>query len=324
MDSDCIIKNVLVLGWYNHNNIGDECFKLAFKQLYPMFNMDFVDNITECVDYDLCILGGGDVVNEKNLKMLKLLKCKKIALSVSITENSICNELRLLDHIYVRDTNSLKILHKNNIFNCTYLPDVVLTLEPNKENGLKLINELFKNEKSDKYENIYGIVVNSHLIGNRTCSYNNRSKFLQFAQDLSQLIDDTNASFIFIPFSTGFPWDDRVANSWVNNSCVYWKKNVVIYKELELQDTLDIISACNKVIAMRYHASIFSFKSEVPFLTIGFHDKFLSFCNDFDLPYINYYNTTLENIKQELNNIKINDLSKIKNLKQEYEKIFLI
>lgn len=318
------MKNVLVLGWYNHNNIGDESFKLAFEMLYPHLNMTFVDNISKKCEYDYCILGGGDVVNEKALKMLSYVDCPKIALSVSITNNSICDELKVLEHIYVRDLSSLDILHKNNIFNCSYLPDVVLTLEPNKENGKKLITELFKSEKSDKYENVYGIVVNSHLIGNRKVSYNDRSRFLQYAQDLSQLIDDTNASFIFIPFSTGFPWDDRVSNSWVNNNCVFWKKNVVIYDKLGIQDTLDIISGCNKVIANRYHMSIFSYISEIPFLTIGFHDKFLSFCNDFDLKYLNYYSANLESMKSELQNVSINNIDKIKNLRSDYEKIFLV
>jgi polysaccharide pyruvyl transferase WcaK-like protein len=321
MDCDQI-RNVLVLGWYNHNNIGDESFKLAFQQLYPQFNMDFVDEITKPLNYDLCIIGGGDVICERNLKMLSYLTCEKIALSVSITENSICEDLDQLSHIYVRDNKSLSVLHQNKIFNCSFLPDVVLTLQPDKEKGEELIKELFLKENSDLYENVYGIVVNAHLIGNRTCRFNERNKFLQFAQDLSQLIDDTNASFIFLPFSTGFPWDDRVANGWVNNSCVYWKKNVQVYDKLSIEDTLNIVSACDKFISMRYHASIFSYISETPVLTLGFHDKFLSLKEDFDLSYISYYEACLENIKRELNKIEVKDTSLIKNLKNEYQKIF--
>ena len=314
------IKNVVVLGWYNHNNLGDECFKKAFESIYTNFDMDFVDIIDESLLYDFAILGGGDVVNSSNLKMLNKLNCEKIALSVSITENSICDELSCLKHIYVRDTKSLEILHKHNIFNCTYLPDVVLTLIPNKENGKELITKIFKKENSDMYENVYAIVVNSHLIGNRNSTYKDRNKFLSFTQDLSQLIDDTNASFIFIPFSTGYPWDDRASNSWVNSNCIHWKKNVVIYDELNIQDSLDIISACNLMISSRYHASIFSYISEIPFITIGFHDKFKSFCEDFKLPYLNYYDYNYSNLISQLNN-SINT-NKTKNLKNEYQKIF--
>ena len=316
------IKNVLVLGWYNHNNIGDESFKLAFQHLYPQFNMDFVDEITKPLNYDFCIIGGGDVINQKNLKMLSYLNCEKIALSVSITENSICEELKNLKHIYVRDTKSLNLLHKHGIFNCSFLADVVLTLEADKNKGKELIKKLFTKENSDLYENVYGIVINAHLIGNRTCRFNERNKFLQFAQDISQLIDDTNASFIFLPFSTGFPWDDRVANSWINSNCVFWKKNVHVYDKLSIEDTLNIISACDKFISMRYHATIFSYVSETPVLTVGFHDKFVSLNDDLDLDYMSYYESYLENMKKNLSTITVKDLTKIKNLKNEYKKVF--
>ena len=54
------------------------------------------------------------------------------------------------------------------------------------------------------------------------------------------------------------PWDDRVSNGMVASFCKFWKKNVVLYDELEVQDALDIISAADVVISSRLHSTIFS------------------------------------------------------------------
>lgn len=313
-------KVILFFGWYGHGNIGDEAFRLVFSDLCINTTNYFCDYIPENVKIDYCVLGGGDIVNEYNLKILEKLDCPKIALSVTITKNSISDYLKQIDHFYVRDTLSLKILQDNGYTNSSFLPDVTFLLTPNKENGENILSKLF--EGSDRYSKVYGFIGNAHLIGSRISTFKDKIKFLQYSNDISQYIDDTAASFIFIPFSTLPPWDDRTFNGYITSNSIFWKKNVVIWNQMGIQDIIDLISVLDHVFSMRYHASLFSLLGNVPSTTIASHDKFYSLANDFDMDYLDYWDTTYERMKQiELGKQKYKKIE-LTFLKERYDEIF--
>ena len=297
--------NILVFGWYNHGNIGDESFKISFKKVWNIHNFTFVDDITPEIsdmNFDLCIIGGGDVICKSNLIKCSKLNCKKIAISVTITNNSLTTELKILDYIYVRDELSLNNLKKIGFNNCELLPDISLVLSGNNVNGLKLINESFKTNMSDRYEKVYAITINAHLLGNYNSESKIKTKFFSFVDEISSFIDNTNASFLFIPFSTRFPSDDRISNSYTNSQCKYYNKNSVIFDTLSVQDTLDVISACDFNITTRFHGLIFSQCVDTPCITISFHDKFEGYLKTINQDYINYYDFSLKKINEFLVN----------------------
>src|SRR5579885_2609789 len=56
------MKNtILVYGWYNQGNVGDELFKEAFKHLFPEYQFIFIDKITKnsLKDVAAVFIGGG-------------------------------------------------------------------------------------------------------------------------------------------------------------------------------------------------------------------------------------------------------------------------
>lgn len=60
------MKRLLVLGFYNRSNLGDEMFKEVIPLLVPDFNCDFIstdDFNTDINTYDAVICGGGDIFN---------------------------------------------------------------------------------------------------------------------------------------------------------------------------------------------------------------------------------------------------------------------
>ena len=313
-------KVILFFGWYGHGNLGDEAFRLVFSKLCGNTTNYFCDYVPEGIKIDYCVLGGGDIVNEYNLKQLSVLDCPKIAMSVTITKNSISPYLDQIDHFYVRDTLSLKILKDSGYENSTFLPDVTFLLEPNKENGNLLLDRLFSDR--ERYGKIFGFIGNSHLIGDRRCNYNEKIKFLQYSNDMSQFMDDCPASFVFIPFSTLPPWDDRIFNGYVSSSMVFWKKSVVIWEPMGIQDIIDLISVLDHVFSMRYHASLFSLLGGTPSTTIASHDKFYSLANDFDMEYLDYWDTSCSNLKKlDLCKQKYKKIE-LTFLKERYEEIF--
>lgn len=254
-----------VIGWYGHNNIGDESYKISFPKMFPKHSFTFSENINNA---DIHILGGGDVVYGDYLKKIENVKNKYI---ISTT---ISNDIDLKDfkYIAVRDLESFKKI-KNYNTNISIIPDISFLLSPNKERGKFLIKSLFLSEKADLYNKTVAVIINGNLIQRHDSLARDDFNFYRLSQDMSRAMDNIASSFIFIPFGTDMPFDDRIANSSVVSKCKFWKKNINVLNRLSVQDTLDIISACDATVSMRLHSTIFSCLSNVPYIDIIHNHK---------------------------------------------------
>jgi polysaccharide pyruvyl transferase WcaK-like protein len=318
---------IFVHGWYDHGNLGDESYKFSFKNIWPNHDFIFSDVLLdEDIDkYDLCILGGGDVVRKESLLLISKLECTKIAVSVTITNQSLDPQLNNLDHIYVRDMSSYNKLLEYGYTKTTYIPDISLILNGDKKRGKKLISKLFKKDNLDLYDKVYTIVVNSHLLGNSESMSSDKTVFLKMIDDVSSVIDRTSASFLFIPFSTKFPWDDRITNGLVNSYTKFYKKNCVIYDNLSVTNSIDIISASDMVITSRFHGLIFGLGNGIPVVTISSHDKISGFCETINEDYINYFEISAKKLEDNIKESKSNKIFDSNKIKNEYlEKVYFL
>jgi polysaccharide pyruvyl transferase WcaK-like protein len=317
--------NIIVYGWYGHGNIGDESFKLAFQKIYPQHTFSFTDTDKDFHEqgYDLCIIGGGDIICKQNLDIISTLKCPKIALSVTITRNSLIEEINILDFIYTRDVYSEQLLIDYGYYNCDYIPDVSLVLDPNVENGKKLIRNYFQESKSDQYEKVCSLIVNAHLLPTPESPSKLKSSFDKFINDLAEFMDTTSMSFLLVPYSMQYPWDDRVTNSYINSQCKYFNKNAVIFDKLDVQETLDIIGASDLVITTRFHGLIFGLASQVPTITISSHDKNTYFLNTIEMDYLDYWNFNSEKLKEMLDEKNTSTIDFKERIKKYNEICFL-
>ena len=136
-------KNILIVGYYDHNNLGDEQYKITFNLLLSFkYNIRYLDCdklSKKDIDQDtIIILGGGDVLNEYFLDKLNNIldknhKNKVLAVSVGLPYNNILtntNKLSILDYIFIRTEQDLGLFKKyfdsNRII---YLPDISLLLK---------------------------------------------------------------------------------------------------------------------------------------------------------------------------------------------------
>lgn len=309
---------IIVFGWYDHDNLGDESYKISIKEVWPEHEFFFTDKLPQDINiFDLCIIGGGDVIREKSLNEISLLSCPKIALSVTITKESLSANIFILDHIYVRDELSHTKLKDFGYTNSTYIPDISIILTGDKSNGRRLISDFFKKSKSELYNKVYTIVINSHLLIDIGSTFKDQVVFFNVVNGISEVMDKTSASFLFIPFSTMAPWDDRISNGLVNSYTKFYNKNCVIYNKLSIKESLDIISASDAIITTRFHGLIFGLSNKIPILTISSHDKTSGFCETIGEEYIDYWSFS----KNEFNR-KIDLLSNTqfdnKKIKEQY------
>lgn len=248
-----------VLGWYDSKNIGDESYKITFPKLFPNNEFSFGEEVKGSPD--TIILGGGDVLNPYFVDKLKYFpKAKKYAFSVNVREG---DDLSMFD----------KVLARNITTKAPQCPDFAFILEPNKTNGRNIVKEIFEKYDADLYENLVILSLNSFLCVGDNLLARDYVTFEKLAFDLSVLMDTTNASFLLLPFGNGFPHNDRIANSFAYANTKFWKKNVLLFDKLTVQETLDVFSAANAAITTRLHAAIFSCVANVPFIDITHHSK---------------------------------------------------
>lgn len=292
------------MGWYDKSNIGDEAYKMAFPRVFP--NHEFSFNVKNSSNL---ILGGGDILSESFLKdALKYPADRRIALSVSANSNTPIDLVKKLDGIYVRDVRSVEFLTKNNI-PCTYMPDVATCLKPDRLSGNKWLLDKYKKNDLELYEKKVGIVFNAHLYhGKPDILARDFNRLIQVIWDLAKLMDNTAASFVLFPMSIQLPYDDRITNSMIAGRCKFWRKNLVIYDQLDVQQTLNLISTFDAVISTRLHTSIFSMISNVPFIDVTHHDKNKGFLEtvgltDWSTSYWNFdYEAVYKRLKDLLTN----------------------
>lgn len=252
---------VTVLGWYGHDNIGDDAYELAFSLLLPEHELTFTDKL-DGSKVDAIILGGGDILyNNFSEQLIPYSLIPKYAFSVSVRDE-------VLPPVAFK-----KIISRDNpsFPGCSWLPDFTFALTPDADNGRRLVKKIFTG--LDLYDKVCVVVINSNLMA-KECTLARDSVTLdKFAFDLAHAIDHTNASFLFLPFGNGFPFNDRITNSMVYARCKFWKKTAIIYEKYNPQQVLDIISAVDLVISTRLHASVFSCIGGTPFIDITHHDK---------------------------------------------------
>jgi hypothetical protein len=264
------MSKIHVYGWYNHANIGDESYKIAFPKLFPEQEFIFCDSLKN-QNPETIILGGGDIFFPPFLDKLKEYNCKKYALSVNLRPE-MEEYYSMFDTIVSRNPVNVKNL-KNNITKIHCFPDFTFCLEGNKERGKALVEKIFQENKSELYQNLVIITMNAYVCARQNMLARDYVTFEKTSFELANLMDNTSASFLFLPFGNDFPTNDRIANSSVYAGCKWWKKNALVYNKLSVQDTLDLYTVADAAIGMRLHACIFSCISETPFVNICHHSK---------------------------------------------------
>jgi polysaccharide pyruvyl transferase WcaK-like protein len=286
------IKKIIVLGWYNHQNIGDESYKIAFPLLFPNIDFTFTDKLPPIVDADAIILGGGDILyTDFSKQLIAHPTIPKYAFSVSVREG-----------MDLPPVTFKRIVSRDSVPNCEWLPDFTFVLKPNATHGKALINRIFDSQKKHYYEKICAVVINANLMVGHSTLARNAATFEKFAFDLSRLMDETPASFLLMPFGNGFPHNDRITNSVIYSRCKFWEKNAIVYEQYSPQDTLDILSAVDVTISSRLHSSVFSCIGGTPFIDITHHDKNRVFLQTIGKVAwsVNYWQFSLEQCKKLL------------------------
>lgn len=293
-------NNILVYGFYNHKNLGDDLFIDAFKLLFPTLNFTFTDKLTEenLKTATAVFIGGGSFLSNKieikeNAK--KLLKTKKIFYIGVGAETDIHEDhlelLKIAKLVALRSNVGIEKIPNNNIF---IIPDIVYSLSKTSKIDRKKKSVLI-------LPNIYTIPQN--LDAHWKHSSWERFKF-EFSQFLDYIVEDGYSISFFSMCDNKLHSDDNAAYEIISN--MMHRNNSYIIKT---NDFNKLFSSYETVITQRYHGIILSEINRTNYISIYHHDKLKSsYLNEGK--FISFYACCRRQFIDEfysISNIKMND-----------------
>ena len=315
------MKQIYIIGYYNHHNLGDEQYKLTFNYIINNYlNLrDFKINFLDCDiihsynfnNDDIIFLGGGDILNEYFLDKIILKFNNKnnkiIAISVGLPYLDIIintNKLFIIDYIFVRTKQDIDILkqyyHINRIF---YIPDIsyyllnnkVVSIPTSKYDLLKIKLSNVKNQK------IIALCLSRHIYhSNFVKEYNN---IIQSFISIIKYLISQKYHIVLLPFNTNLlntNENDILIHNDIVNSFKLDSEHIIhitnIDFTIEPHNILELYQYFNLIIPMRFHATLFSIYSSIPILPIFTTRKIENLLLDINYNYFIKLNTNDKDI----------------------------
>jgi polysaccharide pyruvyl transferase WcaK-like protein len=283
---------ILVYGWYNHDNIGDELFKQAFQTLFPKYRFIFTDFIDRQLldQVSVVFIGGGSFLNECpsiQPECFDLLLSKKI-LYIGVGAETHIHEM------HVRLMNSAKLIAFRTIddfakiqnvnSNVLYIPDLVFSLPP---------------ENNQKTDNSILIIPNASVIPMWFEDHWKHAAWNYFKMEFAQFLDYLIESGYYIDMlamSHDRKNSDVNAGMEIINSMKH-RSNYLLPKITSYKQLTNIISTHKMVISQRYHGNILSEICDTPYISIYHHDKLKTnyYNRGIFIPYYGIFKTELTN-----------------------------
>ena len=274
------MKSVLCYGHYNHQNIGDELFKVAFKKLLPHYNFTFTDHLTVDLlkDKDALFFGGGSILNQ-SISGFNICDFQCIDIPIFYVGVGFETEIHQ-DHFYFlnkakiiasRSKDSIRDNSIRKLFNIINIPDLVWLTKNQNSNYAS-------DKKNYSYKDSVLILPNVSVLPDHsspswvTSAWENYKN--QFAQFLDYLIDGGYKP-VFYPMCQ----NRKDHDSFVSYQIVSMMKNrdehCINTENIDVDDSdiLWYINKFNYVITQRFHGIVLSEMVNTPVLSIYHHDK---------------------------------------------------
>lgn len=290
--------NVLVYGWYNQGNIGDELFKEAFSTLFPDYNLVFTSRIKPALleDASAVFIGGGSFLYAPlNIAVgaLELLKKKKIFyIGVGLETVIHPEHLELMAQaklIATRSPDKLSFVQTINQ-NSIAIPDIVYSLKS-------------RIQKKDIIPESVLVIPNISIVPQHTDPYWKHASWGYFKSEFAQFLDalvQEKKTIKFLAMCQNAKSDDHWASVEIINHMQNRAAGYLLDTNCDnIESITSIISQYEYVITQRFHGIVLSELLRVPYLSICHHDK-LKFSSPGTGIFIPYYGLSKELLSNSL------------------------
>lgn len=248
---------ICVIGWYGHQNLGDEAFKESFHALWPDFHFTFRDRPPGPDEpFDALWVGGGSFFDQP-FHPLRHLRLPIGVIGVGLSSAIHANNLETLDRariVVVRDQRS-----QRRWGSAVLAPDLVFARQPLPAVPRDGVT----------------VLLNDFLTPRGTSLDWQATSYSWFCQELAKVLDrlvERGERLRFLPMQVGAIDDRRIAAAVIgrmrHRDRVEWW--IAPPDEMELRRC---IAASRLVVTQRFHGLVFSTIEQTPVVTITAHDK---------------------------------------------------
>jgi polysaccharide pyruvyl transferase WcaK-like protein len=287
---------LIITGFYDHKNLGDDLFKhyahTVFKNsIFERIKYVPIENITESDNklYDIIILFGGEVLNDYFLDKLievnrhnKYIRLFAFGVSTNTEYIKIINKLNIFEYIIFRNKTDYEYFkdHFNGV--CKYLPDIVF-----------LTKSSITNKRLIKKNKRVGFFLSQTAIYN--LSRNNERIYLI---NIKNIIDywikkDYELHFFPMCYSSNNNENDNIINKKIYHMFDQKARSKFIFY-LDNKNITEKIKKMKINICWRFHSMILSVINNIPFVCISNTPKAINFIKENKLD--NLHNPEFKNI----------------------------
>lgn len=266
------MKSILVYGWYNKKNIGDDLFVSSFEKLFPTYKFKFTYQLTKSLlnDADAVILGGGSFLSKDIAAppdVIATLKTKKIMYIGVGAETDISpmhlELMSLAKLVAIRSPEQLDKVRALNV-NTIAIPDIVYSLQ----------NEVALSPKKNKS---VLILPNIEVVPNHEAAHWKYSSFEYFKSEFSQFLDEIISNGYSINFFS-MCHNATMSDEWASAQIIGMMKRRSINYQLpyvagDMKEITAVMSQYSHIITQRYHGIVLAEMMGTPYTNIHHHDK---------------------------------------------------
>ncbi|SRR5258708_3536112 len=294
---------ILVFGWYNNFNIGDNLFIEAYQHLFPDFEFIFTESIDvyKLKDVKTVFFGGGSfLLDDPNIapKALKILKNKKIFyIGIGVEANIHPVHLDLMSRAVLIATRSPDQLERLKLINpnIRIIPDLVYALQP-------------KVKLSQKINRSVLIMPNIIVVPQGIDPQWKHAAWAYFKSEFTQFLDwlvDNDYHPSFFSMCSGKEMDDEWASSELIGHMKNRDRNYLLRSlSADIAAATYLVSRYETVITQRFHGIVLSEMTRTPYIAIHHHDK-LKCSKPNEGIFLSYYNSSKQSFIDAFNRAKV-------------------
>lgn len=287
-------RQVYVLGWYGHKNLGDEAFASAFEHLWPEINFHFGDRLPDSdAQYDALWIGGGSFLDHAcpGLKhWTKPIGFIGVGFQGKVHPDYQA-ALERAKIVIARNPEAREIFPRARV-----LPDLVFASRPDtllkQRLPKKRVTVLLNDFVSPRW-NSPDWVTRSYLWFQH-----------EFAKACDHLVKE-GYELHMIPMGTAGADDRRAAAAIIGR--MERPQGARWYLGGETSEFLlrSTIAMSDLVLTQRFHGIVFAAQNGCPFISISAHDKLKSLTKELRWPgLVNYYGFNLDEFLSVLGRVR--------------------
>jgi polysaccharide pyruvyl transferase WcaK-like protein len=263
---------VLVYGYYNKKNLGDDLFTYSFRSIFPDFSFTFTDLLTSenILESDAIFFGGGSFLDQKpriDLNAEQLL-CTKPIFYMGVGADTCIHPfhqelLKISKLIALRYNANIDIITELNS-NVMIIPDLVYVLQ----------NKAIHSNKQNKS---VLILPNAYLVPQHKDPHYKHTSWSYFCSEFAQFIDnliENNYQVKFFPMSQNNTLHDHNASIEIINQLTNRDNDLLITDPPQsIEEVSFLFSQFQLIITQRFHGIILADIAKTNHISIYHHSK---------------------------------------------------